>query len=54
MISQNEVLVIQEMAIFSDFNNINKSAIARRIGVSQKTVRNIIKKLKEYKENVKQ
>jgi len=52
MLTVNEVLVVQQLANFADINNVNKSQIARDIGCSQRTVRNIIKKLKECKINV--
>jgi Mn-dependent DtxR family transcriptional regulator len=53
MLKTNEVLLIQQLAIFADTNNVNKSDIARKTGVSPRTVRNIINKFKECKINVK-
>ena len=53
MLTINDVLVIQQIAIFADMNNINKSEIARKIDATPKTVRSIINKFKECKINVK-
>ncbi len=47
MLSANELLVIKELAIFGEKHNINKTNISKKIDLTQKTVRNIIKKLKE-------
>jgi len=53
MLTINEVLVLQQIAIFADTNNVNKSEIARKIDTTPKTVRSILKKFKECKINVK-
>ena len=42
----NERLVLQAIANFADTHGINKSEIARNIGVTPKTVRNITNKFK--------
>lgn len=53
MLTINEVLVIQQVAIFADANGINKSEIARKIDTTPKTVRSILNKLKECEINVR-
>ena len=53
MLTINETLVLQQIAIFADNNSVNKSEIARRVGATPKTVRNIINKFKECKINVR-
>lgn len=53
MLTINEALVIQQLAIFADINDINKSEISRKIKTTPKTVRTIINKLKHCEINLK-
>jgi len=52
MLSENEIQILQFLANFADIHDVNKSEIARKIGCSQRTVRNTIKRFKEKKINV--
>lgn len=53
MLTKNEELIIQQLALFADKQNINKSELSRKIGTTPKTVRNVLNKLKELKTNEK-
>lgn len=53
MLTINEALVLQQLAIFADTHNVNKSEIARKTDITTKTVRSIINKFKECEINVR-
>ena len=52
MFSNTEILILNELVTFADDKGVNKSEISRKVKRCTKTVRNVIKKIKEAKENV--